>query len=133
MSPWTPLNETDVDPDPVVQFQDWFERARESGLAMPEAAAVATATPEGAPSVRMVLVKEADARGFVFFTNYESRKAGELAANPHAALLFYWAPLGRQVRVEGPVARVSRRRRTRTSAAALEAASSALSPRRRAE
>ena len=107
MGPWSSLNETDVDPDPVVQFQNWFDRARESGLAMPEAAAVATATPDGAPSVRMVLVKGADARGFVFFTNYESQKAGELAANPHAALLFYWGPLGRQVRIEGTVARVS--------------------------
>jgi pyridoxamine 5'-phosphate oxidase len=106
VSTWPPLGETDVDPDPAVQFREWFEHARESGLAMPEAAAVATATPEGAPSVRMVLVKGADERGFVFFTNYESRKAGELAANPRAALLFYWAPLGRQVRVEGTVTRV---------------------------
>ena len=108
MSSWTPLNETDLDPDPVVQFQAWFDRARESGPAMPEAAAVATATPDGAPSVRMVLVKQADANGFVFFTNYESRKASDLIANPRAALLFYWEPLGRQVRIEGPVTRVAR-------------------------
>jgi pyridoxamine 5'-phosphate oxidase len=74
---------------------------------MPEAAAVATATPDGAPSVRMVLVKQAADDGFVFFTNYESRKGQELSANARSALLFYWDPLGRQVRVEGPTARVS--------------------------
>ena len=72
----------------------------------PEAMAVATATADGAPSVRMVLLKEVDERGFVFFTNYESRKGAELEANPRAALLFYWESLGRQVRVEGPVERV---------------------------
>ena len=69
--------------------------------------ALATATPDGRPSVRMVLLKGADERGFAFFTNYESRKGGELAANPHAALLFHWWPLGRQVRVEGRVERIS--------------------------
>jgi pyridoxamine 5'-phosphate oxidase len=74
---------------------------------MPEAAAVATASNDGAPSVRMVLVKHADEGGFIFYTNYESRKARELAVNPAAALLFYWDPLGRQVRIEGPVAKVS--------------------------
>jgi len=73
----------------------------------PEAAAVATATADGRPSARMVLVKRADERGFVFYTNYESRKALELAANPFAALLFYWTPLDRQVRIEGPVQRIS--------------------------
>ncbi len=76
---------------------------------MPEAAAVATAAEDGAPSVRMVLVKQADENGFVFYTNYESRKARELAANPAAALLFYWDPLGRQVRIEGAVAAHHRR------------------------
>ena len=74
---------------------------------MPEAAAVATASPGGIPSVRMVLVKRADETGFVFYTNYESRKGSELAANPAAALLFYWIPLDRQVRIEGSVQRVS--------------------------
>jgi pyridoxamine 5'-phosphate oxidase len=69
--------------------------------------AVATATPDGVPSVRMVLMKGFDERGFTFFTNYESRKADELGANPRAALLFYWDPLGRQVRIEGPVTRTS--------------------------
>jgi pyridoxamine 5'-phosphate oxidase len=72
-------------------------------VAAPEAAALATAAADGAPSVRMVLVKRHDERGFVFYTSYESRKGHELTANPRAALLFYWAPLGRQVRIEGPV------------------------------
>ena len=101
-----PLDESEVDPDPVAQFRAWFGEAREGGVREPEAAAVATASADGAPSVRMVLVKQADERGFVFFTNYESRKGAELAANPRAALLFYWDPLGRQVRIEGPVARL---------------------------
>ena len=102
-----PLHEADVDPDPVRQFAAWFAAAGEAGVRAPEAAAVATATPSGAPSVRMVLVKQADEAGFVFFTNYESRKAQELAANPRAALMFHWELLGRQVRVEGPVERTS--------------------------
>ena len=95
---------------------------------MPEAVAVATATADGTPSVRMVLCKQADERGLVFFTNYHSRKGLELDANPHAALLFYWEALGRQVRIEGPVARTSleqsadysrsRRRASRLSALA---------------
>ena len=101
-----PLREEDVDPDPVRQFTTWFEQAQAGGIRSPEAAAVATATPDGSPSVRMVLVKRADADGFVFFTNYESRKGRELAANPRAALLFHWDPLGRQVRIEGPVQRI---------------------------
>src|SRR2546430_7535613 len=74
---------------------------------MPEAAAVATATADGAPSVRMVLVKQFDDRGFVFHTNYASRKGDELESNPRAALLFYWDPLGRQGRIEGPVERIT--------------------------
>jgi pyridoxamine 5'-phosphate oxidase len=102
-----PLREADLDADPLRQFARWFEDARQAGANAPEAAAVATATPDGAPSVRMVLVKQFDERGFVFFTNYESRKAGELTANPRAALLFHWEALGRQVRLEGPVQRVS--------------------------
>ena len=77
-------------------------------MSQPEAVALATATTDGAPSVRMVLVKRADHDGFVFFTNYESRKGGELAANPRAALLFHWEPFGRQVRIEGPVERTTR-------------------------
>jgi pyridoxamine 5'-phosphate oxidase len=101
VSDFVPLREEDVDLDPLRQFAIWFEQASEAGVAAPEAAALATAAPDGAPSVRMVLVKQYDERGFVFYTNYESRKGHELAANPHAALLFYWAPLGRQVRIEG--------------------------------
>jgi pyridoxamine 5'-phosphate oxidase len=101
------LLESDVDPDPLRQFAVWFEDARAAGVFEPEAVALATSTPDGAPSARMVLLKGFDERGFAFFTNYESRKARELAANPQAALLFHWKELGRQVRVEGPVARVS--------------------------
>jgi pyridoxamine 5'-phosphate oxidase len=102
-----PLREEDADPDPVAQFRVWFAAAAEAGLRMPEAATVATASNDGTPSVRMVLVKQADEGGFVFYTNYESRKARELAVNPFAALLFYWDPLGRQVRIEGPVERTT--------------------------
>jgi pyridoxamine 5'-phosphate oxidase len=103
-----PLREEDVDPDPVRQFATWFEAAASARVPQPEAAAVDTATAEGAPSVRMVLVKRANHDGFVFFTNYESRKGAELAANPRAALLFHWEPLGRQVRIEGRVDRTPR-------------------------
>jgi len=102
-----PLREQDVDADPLVQFAVWYEQAQAAGMRMPEAAAVATAAADGSPSVRMVLVKAFDERGFVFFTNYSSRKGGELAENPRAGLLFYWDPLGRQVRITGPVTRTS--------------------------
>ncbi len=100
-----PLARSDLDPDPVRQFDAWFREAAGT-MRAPEAMAIATATPEGAPSVRMVLLKEHGPQGFTFFTGYESRKGGELAANPRAALLFFWDPLGRQVRIEGAVARV---------------------------
>ena len=106
--PTLPLRAQEVDPDPLRQFTTWFEQASEAGAPQPEAAAVATATPDGAPSVRYVLVKQFDERGFVFFSNYESRKGSELRANPRAALLFYWEALGRQVRIEGSVQRVAR-------------------------
>jgi len=106
--PSQPLREEDVDPDPVRQFTAWFEEAASAGVSQPEAAALATSSSDGAPSVRMVLVKQAGADGFVFFTNYDSRKGGELTANPRAALLFHWEPFGRQVRIEGPVARTTR-------------------------
>ena len=99
------MDEGDLDPDPLRQFERWFEAAGDA-VPVPEAVALATATPAGRPSARMVLLKAADARGFAFYTNAESRKGRELAANPHAALLFHWQPLGRQVRVEGPVDRV---------------------------
>jgi pyridoxamine 5'-phosphate oxidase len=92
--------------DPLAQFRLWYEEASAVTTA-PDAAALATATPEGRPSARIVLVKRADERGFAFHTNLESRKGGELAANPRAALLFHWRELGRQVRVEGAVERVS--------------------------
>jgi pyridoxamine 5'-phosphate oxidase len=99
------LRRTDLDPDPLRQFQSWFDEAARAVRAR-EAMAVATATAEAAPSVRMVLLKAADERGLVFFTHYTSRKGRELEANPQAALLFHWDPLGRQVRVEGRVERV---------------------------
>jgi len=102
-----PLREEDVDPDPVRQFTAWFEQAARAGVRAPEAAAVATATADGAPSARMVLVKQADESGFVFYSNHDSRKGRELTANPRAALLFYWDLLGRQVRIEGRVERMS--------------------------
>jgi pyridoxamine 5'-phosphate oxidase len=102
-----PLREEDIDPDPLRQFTAWFREAEAAGVGMPEAAALATATPDGAPSARMVLVKGFDERGFVFYSNYSSRKGGELAANPRAALLFHWNTLGRQIRIEGTVARTS--------------------------
>ena len=98
------MDERDLDPDPLRQFQAWFG---EAGVEVPEAMALATATPAGRPSARMVLLKRADERGFAFHTNYESRKGDELAANPQAALLFHWRPPGRQVRVEGRVERAS--------------------------
>jgi pyridoxamine 5'-phosphate oxidase len=102
-----PLREEDADRDPLRQFASWFAQAAAAGVRAPEAAALATATSDGAPSVRVVLVKVADADGFVFYSNYASRKGTELAANPRAALLFYWDRLGRQVRVEGTVHRTS--------------------------
>jgi pyridoxamine 5'-phosphate oxidase len=102
-----PLREENADPDPLAQFRRWFAEAGEA-MEFAEAVALATATPDGRPSVRMVLMKVADERGFVFHTGYGSRKGRELEANPRAALLFHWPPLGRQVRVEGPVERTSR-------------------------
>jgi len=93
--------------DPLQLFQEWFEEAGRAGVAAPEAMTLATATADGAPSARMVLLKGADADGFVFFTGYGSRKGRELAENPRAALVFYWQPLGKQIRIEGPVERVS--------------------------
>lgn len=102
-----PLREEDVDPDPLCQFAIWFREAGTAGIRIPEAAALATASADGAPSVRMVLVKDFNDHGFVFYSNRASRKGQELEVNPRAALLFYWDPLGRQVRIEGPVERVS--------------------------
>jgi pyridoxamine 5'-phosphate oxidase len=93
--------------DPFAHFAAWFAEAEAAEPNDPNAVIVATATPAGRPSSRAVLLKEWDGRGFVFYTNEHSRKGGELAANPHAALLFYWKTLHRQVRIEGPVERVS--------------------------
>ncbi|MBV9842195.1 MAG: pyridoxamine 5'-phosphate oxidase [Sphingomonadaceae bacterium] len=93
--------------DPFALFESWFAEARASEPNDPNAMAVATAGGDGRPSVRMVLLKEHGPDGFVFYTNLDSRKAGELAANPHAALLFHWKSLRRQVRVEGPIGAVS--------------------------
>ena len=98
-----PLRRGDLDPDPLRQFAAWYRETQEAGVPFAHAVALATATPEGRPSVRMVLMKDFDERGFSFYTNYGSRKGCELDANPHAALLFYWHPLGRQVRLEGLV------------------------------
>jgi len=102
------MREAELDPDPLVQFRAWFGEASSPGIELPEAMALATARPDGRPSVRMVLLKGADEHGFAFYTNLESRKAGELSQNPHAALLFHWLALGRQVRVEGAVAPIPR-------------------------
>ncbi|HVZ48491.1 MAG TPA: pyridoxamine 5'-phosphate oxidase [Gemmatimonadaceae bacterium] len=101
------LSERDVDRDPFGQFEKWFGQAKKAGLIEPNAMALATATPDGMPSVRMVLLKGADARGFVFFTDYRSRKGGELDANPRAALCLWWDVLQRQVRIEGTVSRIA--------------------------
>jgi pyridoxamine 5'-phosphate oxidase len=99
------LRRADLASEPLDQFRRWYDEAG-AAVGMPEATALATATPDGAPSVRMVLVKRFDERGLVFHSHYTSRKGRELEANPQAALLFHWAPLGRQVRVEGRVERV---------------------------
>lgn len=102
------LREGDVDPDPIRQFAAWFAEAQAANLALAEAMALATATPDGVPSVRFVLLKGFDEQGFVFFTSYESQKGHELAANPRAALAFYWGALRRQVRISGTVSKVTR-------------------------
>ena len=94
-------------PEPLALFEAWFEKARTSETGDPTAMALATVDGQGRPSSRMVLLKGADARGFVFYTNLDSRKGQDLLARPWAALLFYWKSLGRQVRVEGAVERVS--------------------------
>jgi pyridoxamine 5'-phosphate oxidase len=101
-----PLRRRDLDADPEAQFARWYEDA-EAVVDMPEAVALATADDDGAPSVRMVLAKGLDQHGFKFHTGHGSRKGRELGGNPRGALLFYWQPLGRQVRIEGPVERVS--------------------------
>jgi pyridoxamine 5'-phosphate oxidase len=101
------LPEASADRDPIALFAEWFRAARDSGILLPESMALATATPAGKPSARMVLLKSFDAEGFVFYTNYGSRKASELDSNPHAVLLFHWAVLQRQVCIEGTVVRTT--------------------------
>jgi pyridoxamine 5'-phosphate oxidase len=95
------------DPDPFKQFARWFADAEQAELPLHNAMTLATASREGKPSARMVLLKEVDARGFIFYTNYQGRKAQELKENPFASLVFYWQPLSRQVRVEGAVEMVA--------------------------
>jgi pyridoxamine 5'-phosphate oxidase len=102
-----PLPDPKETDDPLRAFQHWYADAEQAGMLLPEAVALSTATPDGAPSSRMVLLKAVDEWGFVFFTNYESRKSAELEANPRGALLFHWATLERQVRVEGGVERIT--------------------------
>ena len=99
------LNEHEIDRDPIRQFQLWFDEAIAAKLPMPDAMSLATVTPDGRPTARMVLLKQVDAEGFVFFTNYNSNKAKQLDINPYAALVFYWPQLERQVRVEGKVSK----------------------------
>ena len=101
------LDEATVDRDPIAQFSAWYDAAVAAGVPEPEAMTLSTATPDGRPSARVVLLRGFDDRGFCFFTNYASRKGRELAANPHAALTFHWADLERQVRIEGRVDRTS--------------------------
>jgi pyridoxamine 5'-phosphate oxidase len=105
--PLTKLRESDLHADPIVQFQRWLEQATLSGVCKPTAMTLATSSPGGLPSARIVLLRDADESGFTFFTNYEGPKARDLEANPHAALLFYWAELERQIRIEGTVSRLS--------------------------
>jgi pyridoxamine 5'-phosphate oxidase len=101
------LDATDVDPNPVNQFHTWFAQALDAKLPEPNAMTLATVDSQGRPSARIVLIKGADERGFVFFTNYDSRKGREIAANPAASLLFHWIELERQVRIEGSVEKTS--------------------------
>lgn len=102
------LDERSINPDPIVQFENWFQQALAANLREPNAMTLATATPEGRPSARIVLLKEVSESGFVFYTNYTSRKGRDLEANPWAALILYWADLERQVRIEGDVAKLQR-------------------------
>ena len=98
-----PLLLDSMDPDPIKQFERWFEEAEQTESSLPNAMTLATASRQGKPSARMVLLKEVDERGFVFYTNYDGRKAHDLKENPFAALVFHWLSLSRQVRVEGSV------------------------------
>lgn len=101
------LSEADADPDPISQFERWFQDALDASLPLPNAMTLATVSPSGAPDARIVLLKGIERGGFVFYTNYESRKAKELAARPEACLVFLWTQLERQVRIEGRVQKVA--------------------------
>lgn len=101
------LSEEDVQPNPIDQFHIWFDQAQKADLPEPNAMTVASVDADGKPSARTVLIKEVTSAGFVFFTNYESRKGQALINNPHAALLFFWPELERQIRVEGSVEKLS--------------------------
>ena len=101
------LDDKRIESDPIKQFKIWFDEALAANLPMPDAMNLATVTPDGRPTARMVLLKQVDADGFVFFTNYQSSKAKQLEINPYAALVFYWTQLDRQVRVEGKVTKTS--------------------------
>jgi pyridoxamine 5'-phosphate oxidase len=105
-APERELRESDVDPDPFVQFQRWYDDAVEHGALQPDAMTVVSATPDARPSARLVLLRGVDARGFCFYTDYTSRKSRELDANPHAAIVFHWPEVLRQVRATGSVHRV---------------------------
>jgi pyridoxamine 5'-phosphate oxidase len=107
--PGKALRRSDLNPDPIKQFGNWFTAAIEAGIRDVNAMSLATAGPDGKPSVRIVLLKSFDQDGFVFFTNYESEKGKQLTANPHAALAFYWIEVDRQIRVNGRVERTSRK------------------------
>jgi pyridoxamine 5'-phosphate oxidase len=102
------LDESDIDADPILQFGQWFVEAQAAEVPEPNAMVLATASPDGEPAARIVLLKGFDERGFLFYSNYESPKGRDLAQNPRAALTFYWAQLERQVRISGLAARISR-------------------------
>lgn len=101
------LHKQDLDHNPFRQFENWFQAAAEVGLHEPNAMSLATVSEQGIPSLRTVLLKVWDENGFVFFTNHSSRKAQDIAANPNVALLFYWAPLNRQIRIEGKAQKIT--------------------------
>ncbi len=121
------LTERDVDPNPIAQFEKWFDQALNAAMIEPNAMTLATSTPDGHPSARIVLLKRFDEAGFVFFTDYRSRKGAELAANPRVSLCFWWDALQRQVRITGTAARITREEsdayfRTRPARAVASAA-----------
>ena len=101
------LHESAVDRDPIAQFRNWYGHARRTGVSLPDSFTLATVTPDGRPDARMILLKGVDEKGFVFYTNYESRKGGEIAKNPVAVMVFHWNQLFRQVRIEGRLEKVT--------------------------